>query len=280
MERKSFGKMACPITRSLERVGEWWSILIIRDALHGFTRFDQFQKNLNIAPNMLTRRLSALVDAGLLQRRRYSERPPRYEYVLTEMGRDFRSVIVAMFAWGNRHFAPEGASVLLVDKKTQRAADPSTSATLRLPPALPPASAHAAATRSSIRNNSRRSGRRDGHAEESEGRHDCRNKTPGRDRRPHHCAAASGSSRLTHARAAARSHRAHPAASCLAQYTGHAGSGVYRADRNLVGLASRHRRVGRDGAGISRGHADADGFRRSYGRRHLFRGRAGTGRWT
>jgi DNA-binding HxlR family transcriptional regulator len=124
MQRKSFGKMACPIARSLERVGEWWSILIIRDALHGFTRFDQFQKSLNIAPNMLSRRLSALVDAGLLERRRYSERPPRYEYILTEMGRDFRPVIVAMFAWGNRHFAPEGASVLLVDKETRAKADP------------------------------------------------------------------------------------------------------------------------------------------------------------
>ena len=116
--------MPCPIARSLERVGAWWSILIIRDALHGFTRFDEFQKSLNIAPNMLTRRLGALVDAGLLQRRRYSKRPPRYEYILTEMGRDFRPVIVAMFAWGNRYFAPEGASVLLVNKKTQAAADP------------------------------------------------------------------------------------------------------------------------------------------------------------
>jgi DNA-binding HxlR family transcriptional regulator len=116
--------MPCPIARSLERVGEWWSILIIRDALHGFTRFDEFQKSLNIAPNMLTRRLSGLVDAGLLQRRRYSERPPRYEYILTEMGRDFRPVIVAMAAWANKHFAPEGASVLLVNKKTHTPADP------------------------------------------------------------------------------------------------------------------------------------------------------------
>jgi DNA-binding HxlR family transcriptional regulator len=65
--------------------------------LHGFTRFDEFQKSLNIAPNMLPRRLSALVDAGLLERRRYRKRPPRYEYVLTETGRDFRPVIVAMF---------------------------------------------------------------------------------------------------------------------------------------------------------------------------------------
>jgi DNA-binding HxlR family transcriptional regulator len=124
MQRKSFGKMACPIARSLERVGEWWSILIIRDALHGFTRFDEFQKSLNIAPNMLTRRLSALVDAGLLERRRYSKRPPRYEYILTEKGRDFRPVLIAMTAWGNKYFAPEGASVLLVDNKTRRNADP------------------------------------------------------------------------------------------------------------------------------------------------------------
>jgi len=65
--------MACPIARSLERVGEWWSILIIRDALHGFARFDEFQKSLNIAPDMLTRRLSGLVDEGLLKRRRYSQ---------------------------------------------------------------------------------------------------------------------------------------------------------------------------------------------------------------
>jgi DNA-binding HxlR family transcriptional regulator len=90
-------RMACRIARSRERVGERWSILIIRDALHGFTRFDEFQKSLNIAPNMLTRRLSAVVDAGLLQRRRYSERPPGYECILTERDRDFRPVIVAMF---------------------------------------------------------------------------------------------------------------------------------------------------------------------------------------
>src|ERR1700722_4247669 len=124
MQHKSFGNMQCPIARSLERVGEWWSILILRDALHGFTRFDQFQKSLGIAPNMLARRLTALVEAGLLERRRYSERPPRDEYVLTARGRDFRPVIVALLAFGNKHFAPEGASVLLVEACTGRAADP------------------------------------------------------------------------------------------------------------------------------------------------------------
>ena len=61
MQRKSFNQMECPVARSLERVGEWWSILIMRDAIYGMTRFDQFQKNLDIAPNMLTRRLAVLV---------------------------------------------------------------------------------------------------------------------------------------------------------------------------------------------------------------------------
>jgi DNA-binding HxlR family transcriptional regulator len=124
MQRKSFGNMQCPVARSLERVGEWWSILILRDAFAGMTRFDEFQKSLNIAPNMLTRRLTALVDAGMLERRLYCERPPRHEYVLTERGRDFRAVLISLQTWGNRHFAPEGPSVMLVDTRTGAAAEP------------------------------------------------------------------------------------------------------------------------------------------------------------
>jgi DNA-binding HxlR family transcriptional regulator len=124
MQHKSFDRMPCPIARSLERVGEWWSMLILRDALHGFTRFDQFQKSLGIAPNMLTRRLNALVEAGLLERRRYSERPPRDEYVPTARGRDFQPVLIALLAWGNKHFAPEGASVQLINTQTGAAVEP------------------------------------------------------------------------------------------------------------------------------------------------------------
>ncbi|HEX3410958.1 MAG TPA: helix-turn-helix domain-containing protein [Stellaceae bacterium] len=124
MRHKSFGNMQCPIARSLERVGEWWSILILRDASLGLTRFDEFQDSLGIAPNILTRRLKALVEAGLLKRRRYSERPPRDEYVLTQAGRDFRPVLWALLAWGNKHFAPEGASVVVVDSNTGAQADP------------------------------------------------------------------------------------------------------------------------------------------------------------
>jgi DNA-binding HxlR family transcriptional regulator len=124
MRHKGFSNMQCPIARSLERVGEWWSILILRDASLGLTRFDAFQESLGIAPNILTRRLKALVEAGLLERRRYSERPPRAEYVLTQAGRDFRPVLWALLAWGNKHFAPEGASVVVVDSKTGVEADP------------------------------------------------------------------------------------------------------------------------------------------------------------
>jgi DNA-binding HxlR family transcriptional regulator len=124
MESKSSGNSQCPVARSLERVGEWWNILIIRDAVYGLKRFDEFQKSLDIAPNMLTRRLNSLVKDGILERQRYSDKPPRYEYVLTEKGRDFRPVLVALLAWGNKHFAPEGASVLLADTATGAIAEP------------------------------------------------------------------------------------------------------------------------------------------------------------
>ena len=124
MQRTSFGEMQCPIARSLERVGEWWSILILRDALYGMTRFDEFQRSLGVAPTILTRRLKALVEAGMLERRPYQARPVRYEYVLTERGRDFRPVILNLIAWGNRHFAPEGTSVDMEDARTGLAVDP------------------------------------------------------------------------------------------------------------------------------------------------------------
>ena len=151
MRRKSFGDMQCPIARSLERVGEWWSMLILRDASLGLTRFDQFQESLGIAPNILTRRLKSLVEAGLLERSRYSERPPRYEYVLTQAGHDFRPVLWAFVAWGNKHFAPEGASVVVVDSQTGAEADPvlvdSKSGRLLTPPAFRSAAGPAADAR-------------------------------------------------------------------------------------------------------------------------------------
>jgi DNA-binding HxlR family transcriptional regulator len=124
VQKKTFRNVLCPVARTLDRVGEWWSILILRDAFHGLTRFDQFQTSLDIAPNMLTRRLNALVDAGLLERKLYSEHPPRYEYVLTDRGRDFWSVMVALTAYGNRHFANDGIASQLVDAETGKPVEP------------------------------------------------------------------------------------------------------------------------------------------------------------
>jgi len=123
MRRTSFRKMHCPIARSLERVGEWWSILILRDALHGYRRFDEFRDSLGVAPNILTARLAALVEAGMLEKRQYSAHPPRHEYVPTQAARDFRPVLLSLMAFGNKHFAPEGAMVEVVDTRTGKVAD-------------------------------------------------------------------------------------------------------------------------------------------------------------
>ncbi|MBS0359962.1 MAG: helix-turn-helix transcriptional regulator [Proteobacteria bacterium] len=94
----------CPVARTLTRVGDGWSLLILRDAFLGRTRFDEFRTSLGVAPNILTDRLGKLVDAGFLERRRYSERPPRDEYVLTARGRDFQPVMDALYAFGEGAF--------------------------------------------------------------------------------------------------------------------------------------------------------------------------------
>ncbi|MCG5241951.1 winged helix-turn-helix transcriptional regulator [Azospirillum doebereinerae] len=108
MKRTSLADAPCPIARSLDAVGEWWSLLILRDAMLGSTRFDEFQRGIGLATNMLARRLQTLVEAGLLERRLYQPRPPRHEYHLTDKGRDFLPVLLAMADWGNRWLMPEG----------------------------------------------------------------------------------------------------------------------------------------------------------------------------
>jgi DNA-binding HxlR family transcriptional regulator len=119
MQRTAFDATECPIARSLGEIGEWWSILILRDAFHGLARFEEFRQSLGIAPNMLTRRLQTLVARGLLERRRYSEHPPRHEYVLTKKGRDFQPVLLALLAWGNRYLSRrKGPPVLPTDRLT------------------------------------------------------------------------------------------------------------------------------------------------------------------
>ena len=93
----------CPIARSLSVLGDAWSMLILRDAHVGFTRFDQFRKSLGIAPTMLTKRLTVLVDEGLLEKRQYSAHPPREEYLLTQAGKDFLPVLFVLGDWGQKH---------------------------------------------------------------------------------------------------------------------------------------------------------------------------------
>ncbi|MFT7647015.1 MAG: DNA-binding HxlR family transcriptional regulator [Candidatus Poriferisodalaceae bacterium] len=103
MKRKSFEDMACPVAQSLEIVGEWWTPLILRDILlKGLNRFDDIQRSLDIAPTVLTSRLNHLVDNGLLERRQYSDRPPRSEYIATEAAEDFVPVLKALAKWGDK----------------------------------------------------------------------------------------------------------------------------------------------------------------------------------
>ena len=103
MNDKNISKEPCPIARSLPFAGDAWSLLILRDAHAGLTRFDQFRKSIGIAPTILTRRLAMLTEEGLLEKRLYSERPPREEYVLTAAGRDFLPVLFMIGAWGRQH---------------------------------------------------------------------------------------------------------------------------------------------------------------------------------
>lgn len=124
MQHKSLADHPCPIARGLEHVGEWWSILILRDALRGHTRFDEFQKSLPIAPNMLTRRLATLVESGLLVKTQYSAKPPRFEYTLTNAGRDFQPIIAAMFAWGQKHYGPDAPKSQFVHRESGEFAEP------------------------------------------------------------------------------------------------------------------------------------------------------------
>ena len=115
MQRTSFAGMHCSIARTLDVVGEWWTFLILRDAFLGTTRFDDFQASLGIARNVLTARLQRLVDGGVMERSRYQEHPDRYEYLLTEAGRDLFPVIAGLLQWGDR-WAPgdAGPPLLLV----------------------------------------------------------------------------------------------------------------------------------------------------------------------
>ncbi len=108
--------MHCSVAQCLEVVGEWWSMLIVRDASLGVSRFDDFQERLGISRNVLQQRLTHLVDHGVLERVAYQEHPPRYDYRLTEKGRDLWPVLAAMRQWGDRWAAPEGPPLEVVHR--------------------------------------------------------------------------------------------------------------------------------------------------------------------
>jgi DNA-binding HxlR family transcriptional regulator len=101
VRRTSFSDMQCSVAQALEQIGEWWTLLIIRDALLGVRRFEHFQRRLGIARNILSSRLDTLVDNGILERRAYSERPERFEYVMTPKGRALWEVMTAIRQWGD-----------------------------------------------------------------------------------------------------------------------------------------------------------------------------------
>jgi DNA-binding HxlR family transcriptional regulator len=100
MRNTSLASMPCPAARALDVVGEWWTLLIIRDALRGAQRFEEF-KRAGISDNILTTRLRRLVEAGIFERSRYQQRPDRYEYLLTGKGRALGPVVAALRDWGS-----------------------------------------------------------------------------------------------------------------------------------------------------------------------------------
>ena len=113
MQRTDFAQMPCSIARSLAVAGEPWTPLVIRDVYIGINRFDDLQRDLGISRKVLAERLRHLVDAGMLERRVYSERPPRHEYVLTQMGSEFVDVLMTMVAWGDRWTASDAGPPVL-----------------------------------------------------------------------------------------------------------------------------------------------------------------------
>ncbi len=139
MRRTRFDREPCPIARTTDLVGDWWTPLVLREAFFGRKRFDEFQRALGVSRAVLAQRLTRLVDEGLLTKDRYQEHPPRYEYSLTDKGRAFFDVLAAMWRWGSDWMwdgkAPpadlvdsaSGRTVrpAVVDERTGEAIDPS-----------------------------------------------------------------------------------------------------------------------------------------------------------
>jgi DNA-binding HxlR family transcriptional regulator len=124
MKRTSFDDMKCSIARTLNLIGEWWTPLILRDIFFGVRRFEPLLHHLGISRNILTDRLQTLVDHQILERRLYQERPARYEYVLTERGRDLFPILVAVMEWGNKWLADSGPPTELIHQECGQVVKP------------------------------------------------------------------------------------------------------------------------------------------------------------
>jgi DNA-binding HxlR family transcriptional regulator len=124
MLRRDYSTQNCSVARTLEVIGERWSILIIRNAFYGIRRFDEHERWLGIARNVLQTRLELLVDQGILSKELYQERPPRHEYRLTQKGIDLWPVLVTMLQWGDRYEAKGKPPLVLLHRDCGGEVDP------------------------------------------------------------------------------------------------------------------------------------------------------------
>ena len=132
MQRTQFGEMACSIARTADVIGEPWSPLIVRNIYMGMTRFDQLQQNLGISRKVLAERLRWLTGNGVLERREYSGKPPRYEYVLTVKGLELFEVLMVMVRWGDKWLAGEAGPAGALPAPRVRSDQPRRTALLRM----------------------------------------------------------------------------------------------------------------------------------------------------
>ena len=112
-----FEPSACSVARTLDVLGDTWSILVLRDVLLGAHRFDQIQEHLDIARNVLAARLKRLVEHGLLEKRQYQAHPPRFEYHLTRKGLDLQPVLIGLMQWGDRYVADAGGGPVVIEHR-------------------------------------------------------------------------------------------------------------------------------------------------------------------
>ena len=113
---RTYDNQNCSIARTLELVGERWTMLVLREAFFGRRRFDEYAERLGMARNVLSARLAHLVEEGVLEKVRYQDRPERFEYRLTDKGRDLWPVLSALRDYGDRHYAPDGPPVLVTHR--------------------------------------------------------------------------------------------------------------------------------------------------------------------